>query len=73
MTAHNQPSVDLKPGTRLQHRDGAIVTLDRRKNPDENRPGFRYLPGWWVVEGGGLADIVIDDPKSDWRVIRGRR
>ena len=62
-------SADLQPGQRLQHRGGVVVTLARRKNSGDAKPGFKYLPGWWVEEGGGLADLVIDDPKSDWTLL----
>lgn len=60
-------SKDLKPGTRVQHKSGTIVTLDRRKRPGDSEFG---LPGWWLRdEPGGLADIVIDDRESDWTVL----
>lgn len=58
-------SEELQPGTRLQHPDGAVVTLDRRKTSEE---AF-VLPGWWLCEGGGLADVVIDSDVSDWTVL----
>jgi len=57
-------SKDLKPGTVMVREDGAQVTLLRRKRP-EVRSGM-YHPGWWCVEGGGLADFVIDAEDSPW-------
>jgi len=60
------PSADLQPGDRLQHADGKVVTLDCRKRPDDGRSNNPFFPGWWLVEGGGLADFVIDEPQSQW-------
>lgn len=66
-------SADLKPGARLQHANGEIVTLDRRKTRDEDHHGIPYWPGWWLRDGaGGIADFVIDggdDEPSDWTVL----
>lgn len=66
MTNDRKLSSELQPGTKVRYEDGTIVTLDRRKTLDES--DFR-LPGWWVVEGGGLADLVIDDRDSRWTVL----
>jgi len=60
------PSVDLQPGDRLQHKDGKVVELFCRKHPDDGRSNAPFFPGWWLVDGGGLADFVIDEPESDW-------
>lgn len=58
---------DLAPGTRLRHTpSGDVVVLDRRKKPGEF--GF---DGWWLVNHGGLADRVIDDPDGRWEVLDG--
>lgn len=64
-------SADLQPGDRLQHKDGAVVTLNCRKRPDDGRSTTPYHDGWWLMDGGGLADFVIDQPESDWRLIDG--
>lgn len=32
-----KPSRELKPGTRVRHKDGKVVTLDRRKQPGESQ------------------------------------
>lgn len=66
-------SRSLTPGTQLQHRDGKIVTLDRRK--DRNELAARRtldMPvheGWWLTDGSGLADFVIDKEDADWVVL----
>lgn len=65
-------SSELQPGTRLQHADGKIVTLDRRKTRDElrSRCDIPYHPGWRLRdESGGLADFVIDADDSAWTVL----
>lgn len=59
-------SCNLTPGVKLQHRDGKIVTLDRRKDPADHDSKAPFWPGWWIVEGGGLADMVYDAPNSEW-------
>lgn len=61
-------SVDLTPGTVMEHRDsGHRVTLSHRKKPGDSDFG---KSGWWNTDGSGLADIVIDDKDSPWRVYR---
>lgn len=62
-------SEDLKPGMRLRHSDGEEVTLARRKQPSDKHHGLPFHPGWWLVEGGGLADMVIDSSDSGWEVV----
>lgn len=43
----------LRPGDKLRARsDGAIVELDRRKEPGD-------LPGWWLTDGSGIADHAL--------------
>jgi hypothetical protein len=59
----------LRPGTRARHVSGRIVTLDRRKHQSEHDPRQPWQPGWWVIEGGGLADYVLDDPHYGWTVL----
>lgn len=60
-------SGELYPGDRLQHADGMVVTLARRKRPSDGCSAIPFHPGWWLTDGGGLADFVIDDPESPWR------
>ncbi len=61
---------ELQPGTVLRHKDGTRVVLDRRKDPGAHRrPTEQFWPGWWVVDGGGLADFVIDAKDSQWTVL----
>lgn len=62
-------SVDLQPGTRLQYADGEIAVLDHRKDPNEDHHGLPFHTGWWLRDGGGLADFVIDAPDTDWKVL----
>jgi hypothetical protein len=62
-------SADLQPGTRLRYRNGEHVVLLHRKREDDERHGLPYHAGWWLRDGGGLADFVIDDPESDWTVL----
>lgn len=63
-------SADLRPGTKLRHKNGHVVTLDRRKRPGEERHGLPYHPGWWLRDdAGGLADFVIDADESDWTIL----
>ena len=64
-------SADLKPGDRLIWRDEKTVTLWCRKRSDDGRSTTPFFPGWWLADGGGLADFVVDDPKSEWRLIDG--
>lgn len=59
-------SRDLRPGDRLQSKDGTVVTLARRKHPDEDHHGLPFHPGWWIEEGGGLADFAIEHPENGW-------
>ena len=73
-------SADLRPGMRLRYRDGTVVTLARRKSPSdllpETRRGMERLPyhsGWWLRDGGGLADFVLDADESDWTILEDRR
>ena len=65
-------SNELRPGTQLRHRDGAMVTLDRRKTAGDNHHGLPFIPGWWVRESGGLADVVIDAEDGQWTVVNRR-
>jgi hypothetical protein len=44
-------SKNLMPGMVVMHRSGSRATLLRRKDDDR---------GWWCVEGGGIADWVLD-------------
>ena len=53
---HIDPSA-LRPGTHVQHKNGELVILERRKADDS---------GWWLRHGGGLADRVI--LSGDWKV-----
>lgn len=45
----------LKPGTRVRHRSGGVLVLDRRKDTDD---------GWWNTDGSGFADWVIAESKD---------
>lgn len=56
-TGEGTLSVDLMPGVRVRSA-AKTVTLASRK--DDNS-------GWWLVEGGGLADYVLDG--MDWYVV----
>lgn len=62
MAEHLGPSKSLKPGTVLIHGGNtkASATLLKRKDDDS---------GWWCVEGGGLADAVIEDETGAWSVV----
>lgn len=62
-------SATLAPGTRLRHKDGTVVVLERRKQPGEGSPRLPFFPGWWVRDGGGLADRVIDADDGCWTVL----
>lgn len=60
--AETDPST-LRPGTKVRYvPSGEIRTLARRKDPKEGP-----LPGWWLEEGGGLADAVFD--AEEWEVV----
>lgn len=48
----------LEPGTVVRHRTGGDAILDRRKEDDS---------GWWIRDGGGLADFVWES--GDWSVV----
>lgn len=50
-TFHAEISI-LRPGDKLRANDGEIVELARRKEPGD-------LPGWWLTDGGGLADHAL--------------
>jgi hypothetical protein len=66
------PSAQLEPGTRLRYGlVGEIVTLDRRKTPDDDHHGLPFHPGWWLRgrNAGGLADFVLDADDSCWKVV----
>ncbi len=59
-------SKDLPSGTKVRYKpNGDIAVLDRRKEEWEGTA----LAGWWVRDGGGLADCVIDADDSEWEVI----
>jgi hypothetical protein len=61
------PSRELRPGTRVRYKpNGDIAVLARRKREFESSS---LLMGWWVVDGGGLADVVIDADDSEWEVL----
>lgn len=52
----------FEPGTKVRYvPSGEVRTLARRKDPAET------LPGWWLVEGGGLADIVFEH--DEWELV----
>lgn len=58
-------SRDLKPGDRIRPRgrpgDSAIRTIKARKDDDS---------GWWIENGGGLADAVFDrDTRDRWEKV----
>lgn len=61
---------DLKPGDQLKYFDGSIVTIRRRKDPNDRRGAgqLRFQSGWWLVEGGGLSDSAFDD-SNDWTLV----
>jgi hypothetical protein len=69
--AESVRSVNLKPGDRLRHSSGSVVTIRRRKSADDDHHGLSFRPGWWLVEGGGLADFVFDDSPGEWTLIDG--
>jgi hypothetical protein len=48
----------LEPGMGMRHRRRHTKTLKARKEDDS---------GWWLAEGGGLADRVIE--QGDWTPI----
>ena len=45
------------------HRDGDAVVLAQRKTGADTVP----WPGWWLVGGGGLADVVLES--DDWQLV----
>ena len=55
----------LRPGTRIEAIDGRVMTLKVRKTEKESD---RH-PGWWLVEGGGLADSSFAE--HGWKVVDG--
>lgn len=63
-------SADLRPGTRVRHKSGSIVTLSHRKKPSAYPHDLPFHPGWWLVDNrGGLADYAIDNENEDWTVL----
>lgn len=58
---------DLEPGTTIRHRtSGTERTLARRKTEAElDEAGPPRWPGWWLEEGGGIADRVFVE---EWEV-----
>lgn len=54
-TAARPAAEDLKPGQWVVHQSGSVHQLKRRKSDGD---------GWWLCDGGGLADRVLDGP--DW-------
>lgn len=71
----NRPkSSEMQPGTVLRYRPPQAskrflhgtreVTLHRRKKMSES-----IHPGWWLTDGSGLADFVIDEEGSDWELV----
>lgn len=46
-----------RSGMIVVHRSGTQHVLDQRKGPGDT-------PGWWLVDGGGIADWVASG--SDW-------
>ena len=51
-------SKDLAPGQWIMHRNGIVARLSSRKASDD---------GWWLRDGGGIADTVLDGP--DWMLL----
>lgn len=52
-------SRDLRDGDQLVWRDEPKpVTIRGRKSDDS---------GWWLAEGGGLADVAVE--RGDWRLL----
>jgi hypothetical protein len=67
------PSVELQPGDQIRDPrspHGKVFTLDRRKDPNDPLHGIPFWPGWWLKEGGGFADFVIDDPARGFEITR---
>ncbi len=62
-------SRDLPSGSRLRHKNGKVVTLERRKTSSDARSNLPYHPGWWLDTGAGLADFIVDDPESEWKLL----
>lgn len=67
--AARERSEDLAPGRGLRHRDGKVVTIDRRKTLGDGSAGSPWYPGWWLTDGSGLADFVIDEDDSYWTIL----
>lgn len=70
MASDRPLSKDLKPGMRLRWRGSSIVTLARRKDPDEPGRSIPFHSGWWLADSrGGLADFVIDAENGEWEIL----
>lgn len=49
----------IVPGTVIVHRDGKRQIIEGRK---------RDGTGWWLADGSGIADYVLDPIDGDWRI-----
>lgn len=54
-------SRDLHPGQSIRHRSGDPRVLRRRKDSDD---------GWWLDDGSGIADWVLDQADA-WTIVDG--
>ena len=59
----------LTPGTVLAHRYTGEPKVLKDRKLDLPEIVRRHQPGWWLTDGTGLADIVIDDRLGDWIVL----